>query len=337
MKTSDFDYVLPEELIAQNPLPQRDQAKLMVLNQDSQTIEHQHISDLLDILTPNDVLVFNETKVFPARLKGTIENKPVEILLHREVKANEWECLTKPGKRFKLNSMVQFEGLSATVTHINEDGSRILKFPAEKEEFRKQIDKIGETPLPPYINKSDSAPEQYQTVFAKTRGSVAAPTAGLHFTEELLNKLKAKGIEQHFVTLHVGRGTFEPVKVEDLNEHTMHVEWYEVSKQTAEALNQAKEKGKRIIAVGTTTTRTLESCSKDNHIQAQSGETDLFITPGYTFQFIDGMITNFHLPKSTLLMLISALAGKDFIEKAYQTAIAHQYRFYSFGDGMLIL
>jgi S-adenosylmethionine:tRNA ribosyltransferase-isomerase len=337
MKTSDFNYTLPPSLIAQDPLAQREQARLMIVNSGTQTLQDKQVEDLTELLTDNDVLVFNETKVFPARLHGNINEKPVEILLHRELTPNQWECLTKPGKRFKMEAIINFGTFSAKVVTINPDGSRILEFSESKTRLQTLIDTHGETPLPPYIQESHSKPEQYQTVYAKSRGSVAAPTAGLHFTPELLKKLKEKGVEQHFVTLHVGRGTFEPVKADLISEHTMHNEWLELTEETAAALNNAKKSGKRIIAVGTTTVRTLESCSKNGTLTAQKRDTDLFITPGYEFQFVDGMITNFHLPKSTLLMLISALAGKDLIFQAYEDAITKKYRFYSFGDAMLIL
>ncbi|MBT5016988.1 tRNA preQ1(34) S-adenosylmethionine ribosyltransferase-isomerase QueA [Candidatus Peregrinibacteria bacterium] len=337
MKTAAFDYHLPEELIAQNPLPNRDQSKLMVLNRANQEIEHRHVYELTQILGPNDVLVFNETQVFPARLHGKIKDKSVEILLHRELKEGAWECLVKPGKRFKQNSIIKFSELTAIVKKINEDGSRILEFSTTGPTLNKIIDQIGETPLPPYIKHSQASPEQYQTTYAKNRGSVAAPTAGLHFTPELLAKLAKQGVEQHFVTLHVGRGTFEPVKADKIEDHKMHAEWFTLSKETVTALNAAKKANKRIIAVGTTTNRVLESCATAGHLTANSTDTELFITPGYKFQFVDALLTNFHLPKSTLLMLVSALADKELIDRAYQEAINQKYRFFSFGDAMLIL
>lgn len=337
MKTTDFDYDLPQELIAQDPLEQRDEARLMVLYRDTETIEHHHINELPEILTENDVLVFNETQVFPARLHGKIDGKTVETLLHRELSPNTWECLAKPGKRFKIGAKIDFKEFTATVTTVNDDGSRILEFSESGSKLTQIIDQIGETPLPPYIKHSTSNPDQYQTIYAKSRGSVAAPTAGLHFTPELLEKLAQNGVEEHFLTLHVGRGTFEPVKVDDIKDHQMHHEWFNLTEETAKKLNRSKSEGKRIISVGTTSTRTLESCAKNGLLSAKSGETNLFITPGYTFQFIDGLLTNFHLPKSTLLMLVSALAGKEFILRAYQEAIGQKYRFFSFGDAMLIL
>ncbi|MFA5842415.1 MAG: tRNA preQ1(34) S-adenosylmethionine ribosyltransferase-isomerase QueA [Candidatus Gracilibacteria bacterium] len=339
MNINDFNYALPKELIAQTPLPMRSDARLMVLDQKKQTITHRHIRDLPEILTPNDVLVFNETKVFPARVKGLIDGKEVEILLHKEITPDTWECLTKPGKRFSLETTIIFDkNLTATVKKIQTDGSRILVFSKSGPELQSVIDQIGETPLPPYIHQPGNLfTQEYQTVYAKNRGSVAAPTAGLHFTQDLLKKLKEKEVEQHFVTLHVGRGTFEPVKVENIADHVMHHEWLELTPQTAAALNTLKTQGKRIFAIGTTSCRVLESCAKNNFLTPQTKETNLFITPGYSFQFIDGLLTNFHLPKSTLLMLVSALAGKDFMFKAYQEAIRLKYRFFSFGDAMLIV
>lgn len=379
MNIDEFNYTLPKELIAQTPLPMRSDARLMVLDRKNQTITHRHIRDLPKILTPNDVLVFNETKVFPARIRGKIQNAGdmslrfatglVEILLHRELTPNTWECLAKPGKRFSLGALIIFnENLIATVESIQPDGSRILSFSKSGTELQSLIDQIGETPLPPYIHQPGNLfTQEYQTVYAKKRGSVAAPTAGLHFTQNLLEKLKEKGVEQHFVTLHVGRGTFEPVKVENIADHVMHHEWLELTTETAAGLNALKSQGKRILAVGTTSCRVLESCAsheakrndfspiipphfssitKGHKLRAtvecailapQTKETNLFITPGYSFQFIDGLLTNFHLPKSTLLMLVSALAGKDFIFKAYEEAIRLKYRFFSFGDAMLIM
>lgn len=335
MKTIDFDYQLPAELIAQNPLKNREEARLMVLNKGR--IDHKHIRDLPNILNANDVLVFNQTKVFPARLHGLIEDKNVEILLHREIKDGIWECLVKPGKKFRKGSLVGFGEIKATVIQVNTDGSRLLEFNRHGQNLNKIIDQIGETPLPPYIKNSQATPGQYQTTYAKERGSVAAPTAGLHFTKEILQKLSEKGVEQHFVTLHVGRGTFEPVKVDLVADHKMHSEWFSLSAETAAALNKAKQSGKRIIAVGTTTNRVLESCTQNDLLIPQNAETDIFIIPGYKFKFVDALLTNFHLPKSTLLMLVSALAGKNQIKKAYQIAIAQKYRFFSFGDAMLIL
>ncbi len=344
MRTSDFFYDLPPDLVAQNPLQDRTAARLMVVDRATGILAHHHIRDLPALLTSNDVLVFNETKVFPARLRGKIGEKPAEILLLNEQKSSssqaessEWQCLVKPGKRFTVDSVFEIHSvLRATVQSIQPDGTRLLQFNASPESTQKIIDTIGEMPLPPYIKHSTSTPEQYQTVYAKNRGSVAAPTAGLHFTPELLQKLTEKGIQQEFVTLHVGRGTFEPVKTDDLEDHVMHSEWFELSSKTAEALNHAKQQGKRIIGVGTTTTRVLETCAEPI-LRAQSGETRLFITPGSRFRFIDALLTNFHLPKSTLLMLVCAFAGKDLALHAYQEAIVKNYRFYSFGDAMLIL
>lgn len=309
----------------------------MILDRKTKKISHHHIYDLAKLLTKNDVLVFNETKVFPARLKGTISDKSVEILLHRQIGPNEWECLAKPGKKFSKGAIVQFPGLSAKISHINGDGSRNLTFSESDDKLMAIIEKVGETPLPPYIDKSNATAKQYQTVYAKTKGSVAAPTAGLHFTKSLLEELKKNGVHYYFITLHVGRGTFEPVKVTSIKDHHMHHEWLTLDMNTAHALNKEKQAGKRIIAIGTTTVRTLESCtSQDGKLTAYTGDTNLFITPGYRFKFVDAMITNFHLPKSTLLMLICALADRKTILNAYQEAIKHDYRFFSFGDAMLI-
>jgi S-adenosylmethionine:tRNA ribosyltransferase-isomerase len=337
MKTSDFDYHLPPELIAQDPLPNRTDARLMVLNRKTQTIRHQHIRDLPQLLTGNDVLVFNQTKVFPARIHGTVSDKKAEILLHRNLTDNEWECLVKPGKRFPLGAVFINGPIQGEVTDINDDGSRQIQFNLNENELHQLLEEYGETPLPPYIKHSQAPAERYQTVYATEKGSVAAPTAGLHFTQELLQTLKKNGVDEQFVTLHVGRGTFEPVKVEDLSQHVMHREYYEVSPTAAKALNEAKQAGKRVIAVGTTSTRTLEAAAETGKIEAKKSHTELFITPGYEFKAIDGLLTNFHLPKSTLLMLISALAGKAFIEQAYKEAVAKKYRFFSYGDAMLIL
>lgn len=351
MKTSDFSYDLPAELIAQNPLPDRTAARLMVVDRATGTLTHHHIRDLPNLLSPNDVLVFNETKVFPARLRGKIEGKPAEILLLNEQKSSTargenslWQCLVKPGKRFTPGTQFMAPSLVGIVQKIQPDGTRLLQFNASPESLQKIVDAFGEMPLPPYIKHSTSKPDQYQTVYAKHRGSVAAPTAGLHFTPELLQKLTEKGIQQEFVTLHVGRGTFEPVKTDDLESHVMHPEWFELTPKTAEALNHAKQQGKRIVAVGTTTTRVLETCAEESPgqtpdeslLQPQTGETRLFITPGSRFRFIDALLTNFHLPESTLIMLVSAFAGRDLTFRAYEEAIREQYRFYSFGDAMLI-
>lgn len=335
---SDFNYTLPEALIAQDPLTDRTSARLMVLNRSKRTIDHHHIRELPDLLNANDVLVFNQTRVFPARLHGVLEGHSVEVLLHRDLQNGQWECLTKPGRRFKETATVTFpEGMSAQVHSIQPDGTRVLVFSQHGQAFEKWVDRVGEMPLPPYIKSSHSQPSQYQTVYARERGSVAAPTAGLHFTQDLLATLRQKGIQEEFVTLHVGRGTFEPMKGDRIEDHVMHRESYELSPKSAEALTLAKQEGKRIIAVGTTSTRVLETCGATGPLLSHRGETQLFITPGYTFKWVNGLLTNFHLPKSTLLMLVSAFADREFILKAYEEAIRERYRFFSFGDAMLIL
>ncbi|EKD92879.1 MAG: hypothetical protein ACD_28C00316G0007 [uncultured bacterium] len=336
MNIEEFNYQLPSELIAQEPLKAREEARLMVVDRKNQTVEHRTIKELPLILNANDVLVFNDTQVFPARLNGEIESKPAEILLHSPVMEDTWECLVKPGKRFVLGAIFKSGDLEGVVSAIASDGSRIIQFSESGLELNKKIDQIGVTPLPPYIRQTAQL-KDYQTVYAKHRGSVAAPTAGLHFTSSLLEKLAKQGIEQEFVTLHVGRGTFEPVKVENLEDHVMHSEWIEINFETAAHLNRAKKEGKRIIAVGTTSARTLESCIQNRVLVPQTKATSLFIKPDYQFQMVDALLTNFHLPKSTLLVLISVLAGKELIQRAYAEAIRENYRFFSFGDAMLIL
>lgn len=332
MRTTDFDFELPNNLIAQRPLENRSDSRLMVLDRSSKEVLHKKFIDIVDLLDENDVLVFNQSKVIPARIYGFVGESRVEILLLRKVRDFEWLVMCKPGKKFKVGSLVDFgSDVKATVLEVIEDGSRILKFNCEDQ----KIYSIGEAPLPPYI-KEKSDMERYQTVYAKEEGSVAAPTAGLHFTDEVLTKLKEKGVDQHYVTLHVGRGTFMPVKSDSVGDHQMHSERYEVSDEVAETLNKLKSEGKRMVAVGTTSVRTLESATKDGGLNSGSGETDIFITPGYEFKFVDKLITNFHLPKSTLIMLVSALAGRDFVLEAYRKAVEEEYRFYSFGDSMLI-
>ncbi|MBU1018599.1 MAG: tRNA preQ1(34) S-adenosylmethionine ribosyltransferase-isomerase QueA [Patescibacteria group bacterium] len=331
MFVSDFDYDLPQELIAKEPLIPRDTSRLMIVDRNSDQILHKKFSDLPEILPKNCVLVFNDSKVLKAKLKGNI----AEILLTKEIEKNTWECLGKPGKKLKIGTKIKFgPDLEGKVMEINEDGSRIIKFTEDLEE---KLEEIGQTPLPPYLKGSKAKDEQYQTIYAREKGSVAAPTAGLHFTEDIFQKLSEKGIKTAFVTLHVGRGTFEPVKSDQIEDHTMHSEWFTISPETAAMLNEAKKQGKKIVSVGTTTTRVLESCTTNGMIKPQSAETDIFIYPGYKWQFIDHLLTNFHLPKSTLLMLISALAGKELIDRAYKEAIEEKYRFFSFGDSMLII
>lgn len=330
MRVSDFDYTLPEELIAKEPATPRDHSRLMVVNRETGEISHRKFLDLPEILPENSVLVFNDSKVLKARLFGDLG----EVLLTKKIEGTTWECLVKPGRKFKEGSKVKFDGLEGEVIKINEDGSRIIKFGSNLDEA---VEEIGHTPLPPYIKDSQTTHDQYQTIYAKDKGSVAAPTAGLHFTDKVFKELEEKGIGKEFLTLHVGRGTFEPVKVDSVRDHKMHSEWFTLSPETAESLNAAKQESKHIVSVGTTTTRVLESCSDNGHIEPQSGETDIFIFPGYKWQFVDHLLTNFHLPKSTLLMLISSLASKELIDRAYEEAIKEKYRFYSFGDSMLIL
>ena len=339
MKTSDFDYELPEELIAQTPLKDRTSSRLMVLDRSSNTIEHKHFYDILSELSASDVLVLNDTKVLPARLYGNKVDTDafIEVLLLKDLGNNEWECLTKPAKRVKLGTVINFGGLlKAECIDLGEEGIRKFKLIYDGILYE-ILDKLGEMPLPPYIHEKLKDKDRYQTVYAKNIGSAAAPTAGLHFTNELLERLKDKGVKIAYLTLHVGLGTFRPVAVDDIKEHKMHSEFYQMTKETADLLNQAKKEGKKIISVGTTSTRTLETImNKYNEFRECSGWTDIFIYPGYTFKAIDGLITNFHLPKSTLIMLVSALAGKEFILKAYNEAVEKEYRFFSFGDAMFI-
>ena len=340
MKPEDFNFELPEKLIAQTPIKNRDQSKMLVLDKKTGTIEHKHFKNILDYLDSNDVLVLNDTKVMPARLYGQKEdtNAVIEILLLKESENNIWECLVKPAKRIKIGTIVSFgQGiLKAECIQIKEEGIRIFKLIYEGILYE-ILDKLGEMPLPPYIHEKLEDKNRYQTVYAKNIGSAAAPTAGLHFTKELLSELENIGIKVVYVTLHVGLGTFRPVNVEDVTKHKMHSEFYTMSEETAKILNEAKKNKKRIISVGTTTTRTLETIMNlYNEFRQCSGWTDIFIYPGYDFKAIDALITNFHLPKSTLLMVVSALAGKDKIMKAYNEAVKEEYRFFSFGDSMFI-
>lgn len=340
MKTDDFDYYLPENLIAQTPINKRDESKLMVLNKETGTIEHRHFADIIDYLTPNDVLVLNDTKVMPARLIGQKEdtNGHIELLLLKNTKNNIYECLCKPAKRVKIGTIVNFgDGiLKAKCIEVKEEGIREFEFLYDGI-FYEILDKLGEMPLPPYIHKKLKDKNRYQTVYAKNIGSAAAPTAGLHFTQELLEKLKNKGITICYVTLHVGLGTFRPVNVEDVTTHKMHSEFYTINEETAKILNQAKKEGKNIVSVGTTTTRVLETViNQYQTFKACSGYTSIFIYPGYQFKAVDSLITNFHLPKSTLIMLVSAFCSKEIIMNAYSEAIKNSYRFFSFGDSMFI-
>lgn len=340
MKTEDFDYYLPENLIAQTPINKRDESKLMVLNKETGTIEHRHFADIIDYLTPNDVLVLNDTKVMPARLIGQKEdtNGHIELLLLKNTQNNIYECLCKPAKRVKIGTIVNFgDGiLKAKCIEVKEEGIREFEFLYDGI-FYEILDKLGEMPLPPYIHKKLKDKNRYQTVYAKNIGSAAAPTAGLHFTQELLEKLKNKGITICYVTLHVGLGTFRPVNVEDVTTHKMHSEFYTINEETAKILNQAKKDGKNIVSVGTTTTRVLETVMNQYQtFKACSGYTSIFIYPGYQFKAVDSLITNFHLPKSTLIMLVSAFCSKEIIMNAYSEAIKNSYRFFSFGDSMFI-
>ena len=341
MKVTDFDYYLPEELIAQHPNEKRDEAKLMILNRQTQKISHKIFKDIIDYLEPGDCLVINNTKVIPARLYGTKEgtNANIEILLLKKIKNDTWEAIVKPGKKLRTGAKVSFGNglLKAQIKDILENGNRIIEF-YYKGIFNEILDKIGIMPLPPYIKEKLKEQNRYQTVYAKNEGSAAAPTAGLHFTEELLEKIKEKGVEIANVTLHVGIGTFRPVKVENVEEHDMHSEHFYIKKEDADKINKAKKTGKRVIACGTTSCRVLESVANQNgEVKEIEADTNIFIYPGYKFKCIDGLITNFHLPKSTLIMLVSALAGREYVLNAYQEAVKEKYLFFSFGDAMLII
>lgn len=336
--TSDYDYDLPQELIAQTPLANRSASRLMVLNREKKTIEHKCFSDILDYLTDNDVLVLNDTKVIPARLYGHKEdtNALIEILLLKDLGDNVWETLAKPQRKVKLDTIISFGDGRLKAKCIAKEDMGICRFKLIYDGILVEIlDSLGEMPLPPYIHQKLDDKDRYQTVYAKNPGSAAAPTAGLHFTNDLIEKIKNKGVEIIYVTLHVGLGTFRPVDEDDLTNHKMHSEYYEISKYSAERLNLAKKNGKRIIAVGTTSTRTLES-AYDNGFKECCANTSIFIYPGYKFKAIDAQITNFHLPKSTLIMLVSAFAGREFILNAYNEAVKEKYRFFSFGDAMFI-
>ena len=339
MKTDDFDFYLPEELIAQTPLLKRDSSKMMVLDRKTRTRSDHVFTDIIDYLEEGDTLVLNDTKVLPARLHGIKEDTKahIEILLLKEENADTWQCLVKPAKRIDVGTRIIFsDELSARCWEVREEGIRILKLEYTKILYE-ILDKLGEMPLPPYIKSHLEDKDRYQTVYAKNEGSAAAPTAGLHFTKTLLSKIKEKGVNICYVTLHVGLGTFRPVNVEDVTKHKMHSEYYIMTKETADILNNTRKNGKKIISVGTTSTRTLETIMKKYHTFKEcSGWTDIFIYPGYKFEGIDALITNFHLPKSTLIMLVSAFADKDFILDSYKDAVNKKYRFFSFGDCMLI-
>lgn len=341
MKTSDFYYDLPEELIAQDPLEDRTASKLLVLDRKTGAVKHKIFSDVIDYLNEGDCLVINNTRVIPARLIGEKEGTggKVEVLLLKRRANDVWETLVKPGKKLKPGAKITFgDGrLRAEVLEVVEEGNRLVKFYYEGI-FEEILDSLGEMPLPPYITHKLEDKEMYQTVYAKFDGSAAAPTAGLHFTKELLNKIEEKGIKIASITLHVGLGTFRPVKVDDVNNHHMHTEWYEVNAEAADIINETKRNGGRVICVGTTSCRTIESVADENgYMKAKTGETDIFIYPGYKFKVMDGLITNFHLPESTLVMLVSAFAGKENVLAAYETAVKERYRFFSFGDAMILI
>lgn len=340
MKTNDFYFDLPEDLIAQVPLKNRDESRLMTLDKNTGEVKHKTFRDILECLNDNDILVLNNTRVIPARLFGfkAETNAEIEILLLSRKDINTWEALTKPAKRLKLGTRIIFgDGLLiGVVKELQEEGIRTIQFEYEGI-FEDVLDRLGNMPLPPYIHEKLEDKERYQTVYSKVTGSSAAPTAGLHFTPEILLELKNKGVQIEYVTLHVGLGTFRPVKAESIFDHTMHKEYFEISEDVKNRLNEAKKNGKRIVCVGTTSVRTLESSANIiNNLDRDSGWTDIFIYPSYEFKFVDAMITNFHLPESTLIMMISAFAGKDYIMDAYEEAIKEKYRFFSFGDAMYI-
>ena len=341
MNTKDFDFDLPEELIAQTPLEVRDASRLLILDRKKRTLTDSHFDSILDQLQPGDALVMNNTRVLPARLYG---QKPdthghVELLLLKNTQGDQWEVLAKPAKRLRVGAKVEFgDGrLLATVVEELEHGGRIVEFSYDGI-FLEVLESLGEMPLPPYIHEKLEDRERYQTVYAKENGSAAAPTAGLHFTEDLLQKIEAKGVHLVYLTLHVGLGTFRPVSVDNLEEHEMHSEYYQFSQEAADTLNQVKAKGGRVVAVGTTSIRTLETIGNkfDGQLQADAGWTNIFIKPGYDFKVVDAFSTNFHLPKSTLVMLVAAFAGRDFVLEAYRHAVEERYRFFSFGDAMFL-
>ncbi len=340
MKTKDFYYDLPQELIAQHPIEHRADSRLLILDRNTGEINHRHFKDIIDYLKSGDTLVLNDTRVLPARLFGSREGKEekIEFLLLKKLSDNTWETLVKPGKKAKIGSKVEFGNglLNGEIVDIGEDGTRLIKFKYDGI-FEEILDKLGEMPLPPYITERLEDKERYQTVYAKHPGSAAAPTAGLHFTKELLKRIEGKGINIVYLTLHVGLGTFRPVKVDDINDHHMHSEYYQLSKEAAEIINKAKKSGGRIISVGTTSIRTLETVADENGmVREASGWTDIFIYPGYKFKTVDALITNFHLPESTLMMLVSAFSTREIIMNAYKEAVDERYRFFSFGDSMFI-
>lgn len=337
MLVTDFDYELPQELIAQHPMEPRDHSRLLVVDKHTGEIQHKHFYDLVDYLRPGDVLVFNDTRVIPARLHGTKDTGAhVEVFLLTRRDATDWEVLVRPGKKLQVGAKIDFsDELSCEVIEHTDFGGRVVRFKYEGI-FEEILDRLGETPLPPYITAPLEDKERYQTVYNRERGSAAAPTAGLHFTKELLAKIKELGCEEVFVTLHVGLGTFRPVSEANIEDHKMHREFYTVSQEAADAINKAKAEGRRIIAVGTTAVRTLESAGADGTLKAGGNWTNIFIYPGYKFRFVDELVTNFHLPQSTLLMLVSTLATRDIMLATYKKAVEERYRFFSFGDAMFI-
>ena len=337
MLVTDFDYELPQELIAQHPMEPRDHSRLLVVDKHTGEIQHKHFYDLVDYLRPGDVLVFNDTRVIPARLHGTKDTGAhVEVFLLTRRDATDWEVLVRPGKKLQVGARINFsDELSCEVIEHTDFGGRVVRFKYEGI-FEEILDRLGETPLPPYITAPLEDKERYQTVYNRERGSAAAPTAGLHFTKELLAKIKELGCEEVFVTLHVGLGTFRPVSEANIEDHKMHKEFYTVSQEAADAINKAKAEGRRIIAVGTTAVRTLESAGADGTLRAGGNWTNIFIYPGYKFRFVDELVTNFHLPQSTLLMLVRTLATRDIMLATYKKAVEERYRFFSFGDAMFI-
>ncbi len=338
MLVTDFDYDLPQELIAQHPMEPRDHSRLLVVDKKTGEIEHKHFYDLIDYLRPGDVLVFNDTRVIPARLHGTKDTGAhVEVFLLTRKNATDWEVLVRPGKKLQVGAKINFsDELSCEVIEHTDFGGRVVRFTFDGI-FEEILDRLGETPLPPYITAPLEDKERYQTVYNRERGSAAAPTAGLHFTKELLQRIKDKGVEEVFVTLHVGLGTFRPVSEANIEDHKMHKEIYSVTQEAADAINKAKAEGRRIIAVGTTAVRTLESAGADGTIKAGTSDTNIFIYPGYEYRFVDALVTNFHLPQSTLLMLVSALSTREIMLATYKVAVEEKYRFFSFGDAMFIV
>ncbi|WP_177566304.1 tRNA preQ1(34) S-adenosylmethionine ribosyltransferase-isomerase QueA [Acidaminococcaceae bacterium] len=337
MQVKDFTYELPQELIAQHPMEPRDHSRLLVVDKNTGTVEHRHFYDLCEYLRPDDLLVFNDTRVIPARLHGVKDTGArVEVFLLTRLDSTDWEVLVKPGRKLRVGAKIKFsDELACEIIDDTDFGGRVARFCYEGV-FEEILDRLGETPLPPYITAPLEDKERYQTVYSRDNGSAAAPTAGLHFTNELLEKIKAMGCEEVFVTLHVGLGTFRPVSVEDINDHVMHREFYSVSPQAAAAINKAKAEGRRIVAVGTTAVRTLEAAGESGEMKAGGNWTKIFIYPGYRFRLVDALVTNFHLPQSTLLMLVSALSTREIMLATYDEAVRERYRFFSFGDAMFI-